>query len=643
MVGKVEKNLFLINAPAGSGKTTTIENNILNILSKYPEDQILCITYTNRAAEELTTRIKNNNVKIYTIHSFISDFIKIYFSHTEILELYFEIYGEDIKKRIKNIENNSNIENSNIKYKDKYGDLSYELLKKNITQIKYNELNFNSLYYGGISHDDLLSFSKFIMEKFPILRKRLVERYQHIYIDEYQDTSADVLDIFYKAVKKSTTKLYLLGDKMQQIYNNYDGSFESIFNEFDTTIKLDTNYRSNKKIINILNQIYNDDHFYQKTNKTENCETPKLIISHNIDSSFNDISIFNKKFLKIFVFNKDRFKTIGSLKLYESVNKMEKYNFVAKESAVDILTTNSQENSDILFKYLFLISNTFTMYTKKIYGTMIQLIKSSSIFNYEFLSINWHIEKIQFKEKINLAYNEYEKDSHSIKSFLKEMINQNILIPDKFTDIFENIDYEDVLNVSLIEFKNLVSYLDQPNVSTQHGVKGEGHDSVCFIAENSSNPNIKMYQFFEFFSHTNINLTEFQKFYYKYSSELYFLEKKLNCKFSKLNLNDFKSYEEQLTKFLETLKGEMNQNKYFNFLFSNLYDKYFTKPNLTNVKPCLSSTEILGILTAYRLFYVGCSRAKENLIVIVKKDKIQNFNTFFEDKMKKIGFEIIYN
>ena len=59
--------MYLINAPAGSGKTTYIENTILDLTSKYPERKILCITYTNRAKEELQHRIDNKNVVVNTI------------------------------------------------------------------------------------------------------------------------------------------------------------------------------------------------------------------------------------------------------------------------------------------------------------------------------------------------------------------------------------------------------------------------------------------------------------------------------------------------------------------------------------------------------------------------------------------------
>lgn len=60
-------------------------------------------------------------------------------------------------------------------------------------------------------------------------------------------------------IKEENIQLYLLGDRMQQIYRNYDGSFEEKLREFDTSQRLVVNHRSIGKIISILNNIYNDD------------------------------------------------------------------------------------------------------------------------------------------------------------------------------------------------------------------------------------------------------------------------------------------------------------------------------------------------------------------------------------------------
>lgn len=649
MVRGIKSNLILINAPAGSGKTTTIERNIIKTLSDFSNSKILCITYTNRAAEELLSRINNSNVQIQTIHSFINEFIKIYFSHQEVIRLYFEIYGDRIKSDIDNKEQDSNIKSKNDKYKDKYNiddkDFCLEIIKKNINKIYYNELSFNSLYYGGLGHDDLLKFCKIIINKFPILQKRIVDKYDYIYIDEYQDTSANVLDIFYFTVKGTKTKLYLLGDKMQQIYKNYDGSFEKKLQEFDTSQKLNVNYRSSKKIVDVLNKIYNDENFTQYPREEPiiniECKKPMIIITDNVEKTLKDENIIKQDTLKLYVFNSARFKAINAENLYNAVNRMERYKGISKYSAVEVLTNEPNDNPDELMRYFKIISNAIDMFCEKKYGVVVQILKSNKIFNYSKLQINTHNDKIMFGKEMFELCNEYNQKDHTIKSYLEIMIDKNILVKEKFVNIFENQEYENFLKVDVKEFKNLKTYLNEPYVSTQHGVKGEGHDKVCFIAENSSNPSVKMFDFLKLFCEEDINLTDFQRFYYDYEFKLRNLEDELQCKVSKLKLEEFKMFKENLTEFLQKTQIEMEGNIYFDFIFKKLYNKYFTRPNKTNIEPCLKSTNIFGMLTAYRLFYVGCSRARSELTVVIDADKIKSYKENFNIKMESIGFDII--
>lgn len=62
MADGIKNNIFLVNAPAGSGKTTTIRRMVERHLRENPNDNILCVTYTNRAAEELGKDIDSKNV-----------------------------------------------------------------------------------------------------------------------------------------------------------------------------------------------------------------------------------------------------------------------------------------------------------------------------------------------------------------------------------------------------------------------------------------------------------------------------------------------------------------------------------------------------------------------------------------------------
>ena len=178
--------------------------------------------------------------------------------------------------------------------------------------------------------------------------------------------------------------------------------------------------------------------------------------------------------------------------------------------------------------------------------------------------------------------------------------------------------------------------MDNPYVSTQHGVKGEGHDNVCFIAEDSnSQPITHMYNFFELFARNNINLTDFQLYYYGYKS---------TCKSLDLSFvtpaNVFKSHEEYYIKAATEIIKKYGDNIYFKFCEKEAYEKFLSSPNSTNARKCFKTTSTKGTLWAYKLFYVGCSRARKELIVLVDNTKLESFRKEFVTKMSKIGFEV---
>ena len=102
-----EGEFVAIMGASGSGKTTWIRKNVRKYLLQNPNDNVLCITYTNRAAEELGKDVDSNRVYFGTIHSFINDFIGSFFSHESILELYWEVYKNQIVERIENISQRS--------------------------------------------------------------------------------------------------------------------------------------------------------------------------------------------------------------------------------------------------------------------------------------------------------------------------------------------------------------------------------------------------------------------------------------------------------------------------------------------------------------------------------------------------------
>lgn len=647
MADAIVENLFLVNAPAGSGKTTWIRKNVRKYLLQNPNDNVLCITYTNRAAEELGKDVDSNRVYFGTIHSFINDFIGSFFSHESILELYWEVYKNQIVEHIENISQNGNWAESNMRYIEKYGGLTPEIVRSNITMISYNQAPFNALYRGALGHDDLISFTRLAVERFPVIKKKISDKYQVIFIDEYQDTATDVLQIFYSSMIGKKSKLYLLGDKMQQIYRNYNGEFETYFNIFNKSINLSVNYRTTPKIVSILNKIYNDECYKQtayEKNKDENMDfLPEVRIVTDIEKNVSELMEQYKDSLILYLSNKSRFYNIGVGELYDAYSGMEKYSFGKKYNAVDVLTKEEIRENDALLSFLFTVNIIVDYFTKEFYGEVFRIIrKAGTYFNCEKFSIRKHIDKHLVKDKLDDIVALYNELSTTVDDFLSLCVEKKYIREEFYSAVVEENDYQLVKNVKVQEVKVLADYMSDPKISTQHGVKGESHDTVVFVADNSrSNPVVHMSKFFEMWSNIDITLSEFDAFYYIYSQMLNQIENKIGMKCSQLKADTYISVASIIDEELQAFTKKNETNPYYIQLLKVKMDKYFGKKNVTNVKECLKEGTVYGPLCAYRLFYVGCSRAKRNLVIMINKKDIEGFEDKLRNKLMITGFNVL--
>lgn len=647
MADAIVENLFLVNAPAGSGKTTWIRKNVRKYLLQNPNDNVLCITYTNRAAEELGKDVDSNRVYFGTIHSFINDFIGSFFSHESILKLYWEVYKNQIVERIENVSQNGNWAESNMRYIEKYGGLTPEIVRSNITMISYNQAPFNSLYRGALGHDDLISFTRLAVERFPVIKKKISDKYQVVFIDEYQDTATDVLQIFYSSMIGKKSKLYLLGDKMQQIYRNYNGEFETYFNIFNKSINLSVNYRTTPKIVSILNKIYNDECYKQtayEKNKDENMDfLPEVRIVTDIEKNVSELMEQYKDSLILYLSNKSRFYNIGVGELYDAYSGMEKYSFGKKYNAVDVLTKEEIRENDALLSFLFTVNIIVDYFTKEFYGEVFRIIrKAGTYFNYEKFIIRKHIDKHLVKDKLDDIVALYNELSTTVDDFLSLCVEKKYIREEFYSAVVEENDYQLVKNVKVQEVKVLADYMSDPKISTQHGVKGESHDTVVFVADNSrSNPVVHMSKFFEMWSNIDITLSEFDAFYYIYSQMLNQIENKIGMKCSQLKADTYISVASIIDEELQAFTKKNETNPYYIQLLKVKMDKYFGKKNVTNVKECLKEGTVYGPLCAYRLFYVGCSRAKRNLVIMINKKDIEGFEDKLRNKLMITGFNVL--
>lgn len=653
-----QNNFYKINAPAGSGKTYFISKTINDILNNEPFVKILCITYTNRASQVMQERIVSPNVEISTIHSFLNKFLKPFFRNEKVIDFYLEIYKEEIETILKE-------ETKIIRYNERFkveGEVSEETIKSNLDEIYYNERQNSFVLNGGLSHDDLLNFSFKLVDRFPKIEFKLREMYDYIFIDEVQDTNADILRFFYNSAKDSSTNVYFLGDKMQEIYNKYDGSFETEFREFDGNLSKNfaTNYRSSEEIVDLLNNLYqSSSRVKQVAYKGKKGQFPQLVFTDNIEKYLFDNREVYEEFYKLRTINKKRFKNINnSGKSAEEIYKIYQkiYPNNGRVSVMDVLTnSNYDENPDVLMSFLSLLFQVLNEYKNKNYGEVIRILKNSkktlsfgksiSVFNSHLLKIELHEDKVKLKEKMDFFIELLESDS-SLETVLQELVNERIISSDfyKFISSYErngSFLYTDLFSSSIELFKLIDEYNRNPMVSTQHGVKGEGHKKILFVAEDSSNPGIKIYEFLNLFTrfytqNISFNFERFQQFYYDFNRDILSLEEKLGKKIREIKAADRKQYFD----FFQNIYNKYLDNEYFKSICLNQNTLQLQRNiSLKDIKIIFNNHMVGSTLTAYKLFYVGCSRAEEELVVLIDENKIEYMEEF-ENYFKQIGFQI---
>lgn len=239
-----EGNNFLLSGGAGSGKTYSLVQVINQLLEEQDFINIACVTYTNAAADEIDERVLDDRLHVSTIHEFLWSTIKN--------------YQKEIKLAIVDLVNR---EKPEIRY---YGDekLTYEYLDNIEDGILYKE--FFKIREGIVSHDEIIKIANYMYEKYPLLSKILKDKFQYVFIDEYQDTDEKVIQIFLDYINKSKGKIVigLFGDSMQSIYRTGVGDVkEYIGNGSNNTlieIQKTQNRRCPQVVIDLANKLRTD-------------------------------------------------------------------------------------------------------------------------------------------------------------------------------------------------------------------------------------------------------------------------------------------------------------------------------------------------------------------------------------------------
>jgi len=309
----------MVIAGAGSGKTRVLTFRIAYLLEKGVDAfNILSLTFTNKAAREMKSRIGNlvgdaeaKNLWMGTFHSV---FARILRSEAEKLgyPTNFTIYdADDSKKVVANIIKEKQLDKDIYKTKSVASRISS--LKNNLITPKAYFQNgelqaqdsaakmpmFGEIYQayaercfraGCMDFDDLLLKTNELMYRFPEVLAKYQNRFKYILVDEYQDTNHSQY-LIVKALAAKFENICIVGDDAQSIYAFRGANIRNILNfqkDYPSTklFKLEQNYRSSDNIVQAANSIIakNKDQI-QKNVWTKNSSGEKIIVHKSISDS----------------------------------------------------------------------------------------------------------------------------------------------------------------------------------------------------------------------------------------------------------------------------------------------------------------------------------------------------------------------
>ena len=385
----------LIVAGAGSGKTRVLTSRVVHIIKqrKAWPNQILCVTFTNKAAREMQNRIANllreKQSSIPWLGTFHSVSAKLLRKHAEAVGLNsrFTIIDQDDQIRlIKNICKAENIDTKKIapqfilslinSWKNKGLLPKNVVIKKNIPLEKnilkvYNFYQERLKILNSCDFGDLILHCVTLFENNPDILDLYLKNFKYILVDEYQDSN-HIQSKWLNLLAKKNNNICCVGDDDQSIYS-WRGAEIKNFLDFSKIykntkiIKLEQNYRSTQNILSAASGLIskNNDRLGKKLwTDGKNGELVKLncykngreeavgisdIIEQKLKKkySLNNISIlvraifqtreFEERFLKIGM----GYRVVGGTKFYERAE--------IKDS-VAFLRIINQKNDDLAFE-----------------------------------------------------------------------------------------------------------------------------------------------------------------------------------------------------------------------------------------------------------------------------------------------------
>lgn len=279
---------LLMLAGAGVGKTHTLTCRVAYLIeSGVRPENILLLTFTNKAAKEMVDRIKKligdaaDDITACTFHSFCAKELRRYASiigqdpkfeiidspdYVEVISMARAELKLDKEKNIPSNKDLANIVSSAINKETTVSKIVGEEYGEYLDSLHLirNIIRTAELYKASKSmktYDDILLCFNSSLDKYPFMKKCISNNFHYIMVDEYQDTNIIQDSILFK-LRETNNNLCVVGDDSQSLYAFRGANIENILNfryRIDNCrqVNIMQNYRSNQEILDVANFVIN--------------------------------------------------------------------------------------------------------------------------------------------------------------------------------------------------------------------------------------------------------------------------------------------------------------------------------------------------------------------------------------------------
>lgn len=583
---------IMVIAGAGSGKTKVLTTRFAYLIKEknISPENILALTFTNKASKEMKERIEKvtdinqKEIQAMTFHSFCVKVLRKYINQIESsYNLNFKIASADDTKKylsdvieendynVKEFQKILNIRNKNI--------LTNEKTLNPIINKIIDEFNLFLKSNNILIFDDLLIYTYLLFTAKENITKKYQEQLKYIMVDEYQDTD----NIQYEIIKMLAcdNNLFIVGDDFQAIYSFRNANIKNIkkfqkdFPNYQLII-LNQNYRSTPEILNVAN-------FVIKNNKDQ---IEKDLFTNN---NSGEIPSYEKS-----NFYCDEAKKIV-FKIQELIKKGYEYKDIAILYRINNLSRNFEDEL-IINKIPYLIYNGTSFYERQEIKDLISFLYLI-VDEYDNLSFRRIINKPKRKlgdaliNKLELQAINNQGEKYSLLKECKNSENKEL-----------KLFYENIYNIKSLYLNNYFKISDIINYIISN-MNYASH--LTYLGSNDTNDRYA-------------NIDEFKVILKEYDENNLIESKPHTIEYIFEVLQNIQLFSK------EDLKEEQNAINLMTVHASKgLEFKIVFLPALEEgIFPSKKATLEEEIEEERRLFYVGVTRAKEKLYLSSSKERI---------------------